>query len=87
MIRYTYGKLAVMALVVGLVSGCATTDQMKQMQAGIDQAQERAEAALAAAKAADSKASAAMDAATAAQNQADECSERCNRIFSKAMRK
>ena len=35
-----FTKLAVMVL--GLVSGCATTDQMKQMQAGIDQAQERA---------------------------------------------
>ncbi|MCB1868918.1 MAG: gamma-glutamyltranspeptidase [Gammaproteobacteria bacterium] len=87
MIKHTSTKLAVMALVLGLVSGCATTDQMKQMQAGIDQAQERADAALAAAKAADSRASAAMDAATAAQNQADDCSERCNRIMSKAMSK
>lgn len=85
--RQTIAKLAVGVLALGLVAGCATTDQMKQMQADITKAQESADAALAAAKAADSRAGAAMDAATAAQNQADECSERCNRIFSKAMRK
>ena len=87
MIKHTYAKLAVMVLVLGLVSGCATTDQMKQMQADIDQATQRADAALAAAKAADSRAAAAMDAANAAQNQADDCSERCNRVMSKAMSK
>jgi len=87
MIKRNVAKLAVLTLVLGLVSGCATTDQMKQMQADIDRAQESADAALAAANAADSKASAAMDAASAAQNQADDCSERCNRIMSKAMSK
>jgi len=87
MMKRTIEKLAIMALVLGLVSGCASTDQLKQMQAGIDRAQERADAALAAAKAADSRASAAMDAANAAQNQADDCSERCTRVIRKAMSK
>lgn len=85
--KQTMAKLAVGILTLGLVAGCATTDQMKQLQADVAKAQETADAALAAAKSADSRAAAAMDAASAAQNQADECSERCNRIFSKAMRK
>jgi len=87
MIKQSFSRLAVMALVLGLVSGCASTDQLKQMQADIDRAQQRADAAMAAAEVADSRAAAAMDAAAAAQNQADDCSERCNRVMSKAMSK
>ncbi|MCB1758844.1 MAG: gamma-glutamyltranspeptidase [Gammaproteobacteria bacterium] len=87
MTKGTYAKLAAAALVVGLASGCASTDQLKQMQMDIAKAQETADAAMAAAKSADSRASAAMDAANAAQNQADDCSERCNRVMQKAMSK
>ncbi|MCP5417399.1 MAG: hypothetical protein H6965_09925 [Chromatiaceae bacterium] len=85
--KRNFVKLVLLTMVLGVASGCATTDHMKQMQADIQAAQERADAALAAAKAADSRATAAMDAATAAQNQADDCSERCNRVMSKAMSK
>ncbi|MCB1856710.1 MAG: outer membrane lipoprotein OprI [Gammaproteobacteria bacterium] len=70
-----------------VLSGCATTDQIKQMQADITKAQESADAALAAAREADNKAEAAMEAANVAQQSADECSERCNRIMQKAMQK
>ncbi len=70
-----------------LLGGCATTDEIKQMQADIVRAQEQADAALAAAEEADRKATAAMDAANVAQDSADDCSERCNRIMQKAMSK
>ncbi len=87
-------KISALALGVGLLSGCATTDQLKQMQADIAKAQQTADAALSAANRADSnagaamnKANAAMDAAQAAQAAADECAERCDRILNKAMAK
>ena len=94
MTRSTLMKLSAMVLSIGLVTGCATTDQMKQMQADITKAQQSADAALAAANEAkstagmaDNKAAAAMDAANAAQNAADDCTERCDRIMQKAMSK
>jgi formate-dependent nitrite reductase cytochrome c552 subunit len=87
-------KFSALALVLGLMSGCATTEQLKQMQADIeraqqsaDSAQQSADAALSAAQDADRKAGAAMDAANAAQASADECSERCERMMHKAMSK
>ena len=83
----TLMKLSAMVLSIGLVAGCATTDQMKQMQADITKAQQSADAALAAAGVADNKAAAAMDAANAAQNAADDCAERCDRNMQKAMSK
>ena len=94
MTRSTLMKLSAMVLSLGLVTGCATTDQMTQMQADIAKAQQSADAALAAANeaksaagVADNKAAAAMDAANAAQNAADDCTERCDRIMQKAMSK
>ena len=94
MTRSTLMKMSAMVLSLGLVTGCATTDQMKQMQADITKAQQSADAALAAANeaksaagVADNKATAAMDAANAAQNAADDCTERCDRIMQKAMSK
>lgn len=87
-------KLSAMVLSLGLVTGCASTDRVKQLEADMEKVQQTSDAALAAANeaksaagAADSRASAAMDAATAAQNAADDCSERCNRMMEKAMAK
>jgi hypothetical protein len=75
--KTTLLKLSAMALSLGLVTGCATTEQMK---ADIAKAQETADAAMA-------KANAAMDAANSAQASADECNERCSRMAEKAMAK
>ena len=92
--KSTLLKLSAMVLSLGLVTGCASTDQLKQMQADITRAQDTASAAisdakeaLSAADEADRKASAAMNAANAAQNAADECSERCDRMMQKSMAK
>ncbi len=85
--RGIYSKTAAVVLVAGLLGGCVTTDQVKQMEADLARAQETADAALAAAEVADRKASAAMDAANAAQDSANECSERCDRMMQKVMAK
>lgn len=92
--KRTLLKLSAMVLALGLVTGCASTDKMMQMQADISKAQQTADAAmsdakeaLSAADEADRKASAAMNAANAAQSAADECSERCDRMMSKSMAK
>jgi hypothetical protein len=94
MTKSTLKKLAAMALTLGLVTGCASTEQMKQMQTDITKAQEDAAAALSAAQSAsqtagnaDRKADAAMNAANAAQAAADECAEKCDRIMQKSMAK
>jgi len=87
-------KLAALALVMGLASGCATTEQLKQMQADIAKAQETADAALSAANnaqsaasAAERQADAAMAKANAAKEAADACKERCSRMIEKSMAK
>lgn len=87
-------KLAALTLGLGLVTGCATTEQLKQMQADIAKAQESADAALAAAYdasaaagKAQSTADAAMAKATDAERAAQRCEERCNRIMEKSMAK
>ncbi len=91
MTKSTLLKLSAMTLAMGLVTGCASTDQLK---ADIAKAQETADAAMAAANRAGGtadeaarKASAAMNAANAAQASADECAERCDRMMNKAMAK
>ena len=91
MMKTTMMKLAAMGLALGLMVGCASTDQMK---ADIASAQETADAAMSAAKqaqmdaaSAQGTADSAMSAASAAQAAADECSERCDRISEKAMAK
>lgn len=71
--KSTLLKLSAMVLSLGLVTGCATAQQ-------ISKAQETADAAMA-------KAEAAMEAANAAQASADECNERCSRMAEKAMAK
>ena len=85
--RNIYSKMAALVLAAGMLGGCVTTEQVKQMEADLARAQETADAALAAAEVADRKASAAMDAANAAQDSANECSERCDRMMKKVMAK
>ena len=80
-------KMAAVALSMALAVGCASTDQLKKMEADIANAQSTADAAMAKATDAMTKADAAMDAANAAQSAADECSERCSRMMEKAMSK
>ena len=87
-------KLAALALVLGLATGCATTEQLKQMQADIAKSQETADAALAAAYdasaaagKAQSTADAALAKANAAEHAAHQCKERCNRMMEKSMAK
>ena len=87
MCRNICPKTAALLLAAGLLAGCVTTDQVKQMEADLARAQETADAALAAAEVADRKASAAMDAANTAQDSANECSERCDRMMKKVMAK
>lgn len=94
MTKSTLKKLATLALTAGLVTGCASTDQLKQMQADIDTLKGDVSAAASAARdakltadTADRKASAAMNAANAAQASADECAERCDRMMQKSMAK
>lgn len=87
-------KMAGLVLALGLVSGCATTESVKQLQADVATAQAAADNALSAANAAKSdvgaasrKADDAMAAANAAKRAADECNEKCSRIMQKAMAK
>ncbi|TVT59980.1 MAG: gamma-glutamyltranspeptidase [Sedimenticola thiotaurini] len=94
MTNSTLKKLAAMALTLGLVTGCASTDQIKKMQADIADLKDNTSAAMSAARdakltadTADRKASAAMNAANAAQASADECAEKCDRIMQKSMAK
>ncbi len=49
MMKSTLTKLSAVVLTLGLVTGCASTDQLKQMQTDISKAQETADAAMAAA--------------------------------------
>ena len=56
MTRSTLMRMSAMVLSLGLVTGCATTDQMTQMQADIAKAQQSADTALAAANEAKSAA-------------------------------
>ena len=88
------GKLAVVVLGLGLVTGCATTEQMQKLQADVARAQETADAALAKANAAKEQAGDAQISANAANSRADDaaaaaekCTEKCSRMMEKAMAK
>jgi hypothetical protein len=92
--KTTMMKTAVLILGLGLLAGCASTDQLTKMEADIAKAQETADAAMKAAKQAQldaanaqGTADSAMSAASAAQAAADECNERCSRMSEKAMAK
>lgn len=89
--KRTVVKAAVLMLSLGLLAGCASTDQLK---ADVAKAQETADAAMKAAKeaqldatAAQGTADSALSTANAAQAAADECSEKCSRMSEKAMAK
>ncbi|HHH39693.1 MAG TPA: gamma-glutamyltranspeptidase [Sedimenticola sp.] len=94
MTKKTVLTLSVLALVTGLASGCATTDEINALKAQVVKAQQTADEAMSMAETANTnaasaseQAAAAMSAADAAQNAADNCSERCDRMMEKAMAK
>lgn len=92
--KTTMMKTAAIVLGLGLLAGCASTDQLTKMEADIANAQATADSAMKAAKEAQLDASSAqgtadsaMSTAAAAQAAADECNERCSRMSEKAMAK
>lgn len=83
-------KLSALALISGLVTGCATTadpDTMSQMEADIASARQRADAALDAANQAKASAREALNAAQSATDASDRCRARCDRMFDQSMMK
>ena len=87
-------KTLAIAAVLGLLSGCATTEQIAQIQATADKALETANNAADRANNAQSTANQALDAARKAQAAADAAQACCNensqkidRAFEKSMRK
>ncbi|MCP3660913.1 MAG: hypothetical protein GY696_00210 [Gammaproteobacteria bacterium] len=92
--KSTLIKFSAMVITIGLMTGCASTEQMKQMDERITKAQKTADAALAAANAADAKAGTALSAANAAQASADDANgridtveQKMDRMMEKAMSK
>ena len=87
-------KVSIIAVALGFLSGCATTEQIAQIQATADRALETANNASDRANNALSTANSAMDAARRAQSAADaaqaccnENSEKIDRAFERAMQK
>ena len=87
-------KVLTIVAVLGLLSGCATSEQIKQIQATADRALETANNASDRANNAQSTANQALDAARRAQSTADAAQACCNensqkidRAFEKSMRK
>ena len=87
-------KASILATLLGLLSGCATTEQIAQIQATADQALSAARSASDRADNALSTANQALDAARSAQAAADAAQACCNenstkldRMFEKAMQK
>ena len=92
--KRTLIKAATLAMVFGLLSGCATTEQIAQAQATADRALAAANNAQSRADNALSTANDALDAARTAQSAAETALECCNdnsskldRRFEKAMMK
>jgi murein lipoprotein len=84
-----YKSLTLIAVLTSLLSlgGCASTSQLKAVEAKADQATATANAAAADAQAAKAMAQEAKDAAAAAQAKADETDAKVDRMFEKAMHK
>lgn len=87
-------KASIIAAVLGILSGCATTEQIAQIQATADRALEAANNASDRANNALSTANNALDAARRAQSTADAAQACCNdnstkidRAFEQAMQK
>lgn len=92
--RNTLTKILAIAAVLGILSGCATTEQIAQIQATADRALETANNAADRANNAQSTANQALDAARRAQSTADAAQACCNensqkidRAFEQSMRK
>lgn len=87
-------KASILAAVLALASGCATTEQLNAVKATADQALSTANSASSSADRALSTANKALDAANSAQAAADAAqacckanSDKIDRMFEKAMRK
>lgn len=87
-------KIFAIVAILGFLSGCATTEQIAQIQATADKALETANNATDRANNAQSTANQALDAARKAQATADAAQSCCNensqkidRAFEKSMRK
>lgn len=87
-------KTLVIAMVLGLLGGCATTEQIAQIQATADRALATANSASSSADNALSTANRALDAARNAQSAAESAQACCNdnatkidRAFERAMQK
>jgi hypothetical protein len=76
--RNAITKTLAIAAVLGILSGCATTEQIKQIQATADRALEAANNAADRANNAQSTANEALDAARRAQAAADAAQACCN---------
>jgi len=76
-------KYSALAVVVGLASGCASSDTVKMAE----EANTQASQAVKTANEANRKADAAMSAARAAQECCDQTKEGINRSYQKSMRK
>ena len=92
--RNTLTKTLAIIAVLGMLSGCATTEQIKQIQATADKALEAANNAANRANNAQSTANEALDAAHKAQAAADaaqacckENSEKINRLLERNTKK
>lgn len=87
-------KTLVIAMLLGLLAGCATTEQIRQIQDTADKALATANSAASSAANAQSTANQALDAAKNAQSAADSAQACCNensakidRAFENAMKK
>lgn len=84
-------KLSALALITGLIAGCASTgadaNKMSQMEADLASARQRADAAMSAANDAQATAREALNAAQSAADASDRCRARCDRMFDQSMMK
>lgn len=87
-------KIAMLVMIVGLASGCATTEHVNRVEASAAQAQQaasdaaaKADRALQSAQEAAAKADRALQAAEDAKTCCQQNSEKINRIFEKSMQK
>ena len=76
--KNTFTKTLAIAAVLGMLSGCATTEQLKVVEAQANKALETANNAASSANTAQSTANEALDAARKAQAAADAAQACCN---------
>lgn len=73
-------RVSAVVLVLGLASGCATTQQIEAMRADVDKAMQDAAAAQAAANDARAAAASAQGTADQALSAARACTDKCNAV-------